>query len=157
MFKLQRIVKGNASFYKCTFFLISYKCKLKTCHLNEALTFRCLKSDLRFSFILFSIFQHCFVNTVKVHWVLFVNCSIPLLVGIVMGIIGAIILCICCCCLLCGNCCTLCCRQCSAFGQQKQVQKRKPQKKKKPQHRLMPGVEVSTKMFGIYIDKQNIY
>ena len=84
----------------------------------------------------------------KVHFhktPLFLNYSIGLLVGICFGIVLAIVLLIVCCCCVCTNVCAACCRPCCNRDDRptKVMKKKSQQPKKKPSHRIMPGVEVS--------------
>ena len=71
-------------------------------------------------------------------------CSIGILVAVILGVVVGIILLIICCCCICSNACSACCNCGRAMVKRPKTKKSKQDKKKrKPKHRLMPGVEVS--------------
>ena len=72
-------------------------------------------------------------------------CSIGIIVAVILGVVVGIILLIICCCCVCSNACSACCNCGRAMVKRPKTNKSKQDKKKrKPKHRLMPGVEVST-------------
>ena len=82
-------------------------------------------------------------------WILnifyYILCSIGMIVAVILGVVVGIILLIICCCCVCSNACSACCNCGRAMVKRPKTKKSKQDKKKrKPKHRLMPGVEVST-------------